>query len=58
MPLLCLQIAERHWNAHAFINIAALLNIDSTADKESGGVIKSANVILGYPSMHEGTSRS
>ncbi|CAL5222937.1 g5372 [Coccomyxa viridis] len=49
------KIAERHWNAHAFINIAALLNIDSTADKESCGVIKSANIILGYPSMHEGT---
>ena len=29
-PLTCYpQIAERHWNAHAFINIAALLNIDS-----------------------------
>ena len=52
--VLCLQIAERHWNAHAFINIAALLNIDSKADKDSCGVIKKANVILGYPSMHEG----
>ena len=31
--------------------LPALLNIDSTADKESGGVIKSANIILGYPSM-------
>lgn len=50
----CLQIAERHWNAHAFINIAALLNVDSDADKEPCGVIKKANVILGYPSMSEG----
>ena len=51
---LYLQIAERHWNAHAFINIAVLLNIDTNADKESCGIIKSANIVLGYPSMHEG----
>ena len=54
MPWSCLQIAERHWNAHAFINIAALLNVDTNADKESCGIIKSANIVLGYPSMHEG----
>ncbi|CAL5222803.1 g5220 [Coccomyxa viridis] len=43
------KLAERHWNAHAFINIATLLNNDSTVDEGSGGVIKSAYVILATP---------
>ena len=55
--LLQLQIAERHWNAHAFINIAALVNVDSSESKDSSGVIKSANIVFGYPSAHEGASR-
>ena len=54
MPQLSLQIAERHWNAHAFINIAALVNVDSSADKQSCGVIKNAKIVFGYPSTHEG----
>lgn len=49
-----MQVAERHWNAHAFINIAALVNVGASEGKELSPVIKSARIVFGYPSLHEG----
>ena len=49
-----LQIAERHWNAHAFINIAVLVRSGVSKGEDSSSAIKTANVVFGYPSQHEG----
>ena len=49
-----LQIAERHWNAHAFINIAVLVRLGASKGEDSSSAIKTANVVFGYPSQHEG----
>ena len=48
------QIAERHWNAHAFINIAVLVQSGASKGEDLSSAIKTANVVFGYPSQHEG----
>ena len=44
-------MAERHWNAHAFINIAVWLNLDSSGCVPS---ITEARVVFGYPAAVNG----
>jgi hypothetical protein len=52
-------VAQRHWNAHAFINIAVWLAVDAgnaSADTAatSAANIKAARVVFGYPAVQKG----
>ena len=48
-----LQVAERHWNAHAFINMALWLKLDATKNG-AGPCIAEARVVFGYPAAEKG----
>ncbi|KAK9918869.1 hypothetical protein WJX75_007680 [Coccomyxa subellipsoidea] len=53
------KVAQRHWNAHAFINIAVWLAVDAgnaSADTAatSAANIKAARVVFGYPAVQKG----
>lgn len=52
-----MQVAQRHWNAHAFINMAVWLNVieDETSANEASHVIKDARIVFGYPAASAGT---
>ena len=55
------QVAQRHWNAHAFINIAVWLSVDAgnaiadSADATSA-TIKAARVVFGYSKAAKGAA--
>ena len=47
-----MQIGQRHFNAHAFVNMAILLDIDETgSDGHKGLQIKSAHVTFGFDQL-------
>ena len=56
------QVAQRHWNAHAFINIAVWLAVDAgnasadPATTSAAATIRAARVVFGYPATHKGES--
>lgn len=49
-------MAERHWNAHAFINIAVWLSVDGSGSSgnKTAAIITDARVVFGYPAAQDG----
>lgn len=51
-----MQVAQRHFNAHAFVNMAMLLDIDQTgSDGHKGLHVQAAHVSFGFDQM-QGTN--
>ncbi|BDA48926.1 probable indole-3-acetaldehyde oxidase [Coccomyxa sp. Obi] len=53
------KVTQRHWNAHAFINIAVWLSVDAgnapaDAADATSATIHSARVVFGYPAAAKG----
>lgn len=47
-----MQVAQRHFNAHAFVNMAMLLDIDQTgSDGHKGLHVQAAHVSFGFDQM-------
>ena len=54
VPILA-QVAERHWNAHAFINIAVWLSVgEGSSSSNKSASITDARVVFGYPAAQDG----
>lgn len=47
-----MQVAQRHFNAHAFVNMAMLLDVDQTgSDGHKGLHVQAAHVSFGFDQM-------
>lgn len=47
-----LQVAQRYWNAHAFVNMAVWLQLDENANDPVGAPsIADARIAVGLPSV-------
>ena len=54
-PLITMQVAQRHFNAHAFLNTAILLNVqEADANGHTGFEITDAQVIFGFAKEEAG----
>ena len=51
------QVAQRHYNAHAFLNMAMLLNVEETGSNGHTGIqITDANVVFGFAKEEQGSA--